>query len=433
MTDFSTASARSQSNNWLKNGNFARVPRTVVAKAYPESDPSVTIADAVTPDVSCLVNATPENYFLANWSILGSANGIGSIDLNPMDKRTGLRLRSFDSGNLVRISFSGEGTITLSQTIEVVNQFRGLPASLAFSAYKIAGEVKVQAKVQFGTASKDGMPFFSSGIGGYRRIVQPILACPLDLSKVEIQIVVSGKGGESIGVGGFCFALGSFDIALPFSESAGDVLLPRGAIILWEGDSCPAGFRSVEGADEAFLYQTYGDPNVLSGGAEKYVAPDPDDPLYDFLSTRQPEVRTTLGDNEHFSHQETNLFSRKVDEFQSATPDIQKLLASADFNDQGEPPGPGSGSPPSWSGHKPSVRAIDDSHGVNWPFSYEAQTEIEKFKMSSQMNEVLPGDREETKPVGTGGRWPGGHRHMLRSQGTPTLPPYQTYRFCEKI
>lgn len=92
MTDFSTASARSQSNNWLKNGNFARVPRTVVAKAYPESDPSVTIADAVTPDVSCLVNATPENYFLANWSILGSANGIGSIDLNPMDKRTGLKI-----------------------------------------------------------------------------------------------------------------------------------------------------------------------------------------------------------------------------------------------------------------------------------------------------------------------------------------------------
>jgi hypothetical protein len=79
------------------------------------------------------------------------------------------------------------------------------------------------------------------------------------------------------------------------------------------------------------------------------------------------------------------------------------------------------------------VRAIDDSHGVNWPFSYEAQTEIEKFKMSSQMNEVLPGDREETKPEGTSGRWPGGHRHMLKSQGTPTLPPYQTYRFCEKI
>lgn len=370
MTDFSTASARSQSNNWLKNGNFARVPRILVAKAYPESDPSVTVADAVTPDVSSLVNATPENSFLANWSIVGSANGIGSIDLNPMNKKTGFRFRSFDSGNLVRVSFSGEGTITLSQTIEVVNQFRGLPASLAFSAYKISGEVKVQAKVQFGVSSKDGMPFFSSGIGGYRRIVQPISACPLDLSKAEIQIVVSGKGGESIGVGGFCFALGSFDIALPFSESAGDVLLPRGAIILWEGDSCPAGFRSAEGADEAFLYQTYGDPNVLSGGAEKYVNPDPDDPLYDFLSTRQPEVRTTLGDNEHFSHQETNLFSRKVDEFQSATPDIQKLLASADFNDPGEPPGPGRGSPPTWSGHKPSVRAIDDNHGVDWPFSY---------------------------------------------------------------
>ena len=419
MTDILSSAGRNHSNNWLKNGNFFRVARETVAKSYPDTGavtPRITIADLITSeDVSTLVGATPENYVVANWSIYGEKDSSGAVDFDPLDSITGVRRRSFDSGRLMRIIFYDDVTITLEQEIEVVNQFRGMPATFAFSAQKIQGEVKIWAEFDFGGETAQAVPFFSSQVGSYRRIAHAIAECPLDLQKITVRIRIQGRRGYAIGVAGCAFALGRFDLSLPYSENPGDVALPRGTVILWEGDSCPPGYRPLPEAEEKMLFQTFGDPNVLSGGTEEYPLADDD-----FLSTVKPETRETLGDDQHFVHQREGMLGDPVVSFNSDDPDVQRRIHSPDFNDHGEPVGPG----PTWATRTKSLVWFQ-GQGVEWPFNPLSSTDIEIFKRSTQQNEVLPGGQKTF--------WPDAHKHLFTPVNAVILPPYASFRFCEKI
>ena len=73
MTDFISQSSRSHTNNWLKNGNFYRVPRQLMARSYnslrlSEARPAKTVVEVLTPDeLSTTVDSAVDNQFLANW------------------------------------------------------------------------------------------------------------------------------------------------------------------------------------------------------------------------------------------------------------------------------------------------------------------------------------------------------------------------------
>jgi hypothetical protein len=422
VTDILSSAGRNHTNNWLKNGNFARVAREAVAKSYPEvTSPSViprmNIADVLTPvDVSLLVDAAPSSYVVGNWSISGSQDNAGAVDFDPINGLTGVRRRSFDSGHLLRVTFYDDVVVTLEQEIEVINQFRGMPASFAFSAAKIEGEVKVWPEFDFGTEVIQGVPFFASQIGSYRRVVHAIEECPLGMEKIVVRLRVQGRKGQAIGLAGCSFALGRFDLSLPYSENPGDVALPRGSVILWEGESCPAGYRPVPEADEHMLYQTFGDPNVLSGGTEEY--PNVTEGL---LADKKPETRETLGDDQHFVHQRDGMVGEPVERFGSDDPDVQRRIQSPDFNDMGMPPGPG----PTWATRSKSLVWFD-GHGVDFPGMNPLNPkEVEDFKRSTEQNEVLPG--------GLPTFWEDQHKHQFVPVSAVILPPYASFRFCEKI
>jgi hypothetical protein len=168
-------------------------------------------------------------------------------------------------------------------------------------------------------------------------------------------------------------------------------------------------------ADEKMLYQTFGDPNVLSGGTEEY--PQADD---DFFSTIRPETRETLGDDQHFVHQRDGMVGESVDSFNSDDPDVQRRIQSPDFNDLGEPPGPG----PTWTTRDKSLIWFQ-GQGVEWPFNPLSTTDVETFKRSTQQNQVLPGGQKTF--------WPDAHRHHFTPVNAVILPPYASFRFCEKI
>ena len=458
MTDFTTQAGRNHTNNWLKNGNFARIPRELEARSYSsprfqETRPAMTVADAKTPEESSVaIGASPQNYYLANWSIFGSSDDCGSADVNPINNRTGIRNRSFDSGNFIRISFFQDATITLEQEIEVINQFRGMPATAAFSAYRLDGEVKIQAEIDFGSETVEGVPYFSSNIGAYRRIIQEVEECPLGLTKAVLRIKVFGRRGESLGISGAAFALGAYSLSLPYSEAMSDVLLPRGTIILWTGEACPAGFREVTPSTEGFLFQTYGDPNVLNGGTQEYPdisgqAADPNaEPIdsYDnVFAGREPDLEETLGDNEHFAHQKTNLFGETADDFLSASPDSQRRLGTVDFNDRGQPPRALDARRSAGERKASIIAAVEDysvgfTDQANPPLpDYTSTKDIEAFKRQTVQNEVLPGGAHEERAGQEGFDqtfvWADPHLHMFKSNGVATLPPYFTVKFCEKI
>lgn len=419
MTDILSAAGRNHSNNWLKNGNFFRTAREAVPKSYPATaTPRITIADMLTPvDVSVLVGATPVTDVVGNWAISGEKDSAGAVDFDPIDGVTGVRRRSFDSGRLLRVTFYDDVTITLEQEIEVINQFRGMPATFAFSAVKIEGEVKVWAEYDFGTETAESYPFFSSQIGSYRRVMHAIEECPLGLEKVVVRLKVKGRKGYAIGLAGCSFALGRFDLSLPYSENPGDVALPRGTVILWEGDEPPPGFRALPEADEKMLYQTFGDPNVLSGGREEY--PESAGGLF---ANKKPETRETLGDDQHFVHQRDGMVGDPIEVFPSDEPDVQRRIQSPDFNDHGIPIGPG----PQWATRDKSLVWFDGIDGVDFPGMNPLNTkEVEDFKRSTQQNEVLPGGIETY--------WPDAHKHTFRPVNAVILPPYASFRFCEKI
>lgn len=421
MSDILSSAGRSSSNNWLKNGNFVRVSREYAAKSYPDSGtPRMTIVDLVTPtDVTILVGTTPVTDVLGNWSIQGDQEAAGAVDFDPVDVRTGVRRRSFDSGRLVRVVFYDETTITFEQEIDVINQFRGRPATFAFSAQKLENEVKIWPEFDFGTSVEQGVPFFASQIGSYRRIMQTIDACPLDLEKIVVRLKMQGRQGYSIGFAGAAFALGAFELSLPYSENLGDVMLPRGTVILWEGEEPPPGYRALPDAEQKMLYQTFGDPNSLSGGTEEY--PDEEDNLF---ANRKPEARTTLGDDQHFVHQRGGMVGEPVEEFISDDPDVQRRIQSPDFNDEGMPPGPGDVSPGEWSVREKSL-VYFKGEGVGWPFDPLSPSEVEQFKRETKQNEVLPGSLETY--------WPDPHRHKFVPVNAVILPPYTSFRFYEKI
>ena len=336
-------------------------------------------------------------------------------------------------------------------------------ATAAYSAYRIDGEVKLETSIDFGTEELSGVPYFSSNVGQYRRITHEVEECPFGLNKIVLRLTISGDRGESVGISGMSFALGAFSLSLPYSESLGDFLLPRGSVILWEGESCPSGFREVAGAEDAFLYQIYGDPNVMNGGTQEYPdirakaeVADPNDPLSPYdnaFAIMEPAVREFIGDNEHFAHQKTNLFGETAEDFMSQGPDSVRRMRTIDFNDCGEPNNSFSASADhDWQNmmlRRASLIAASSDYGVQFGPENGAVPsipvitnvkDIASFKRQTVQNLVLPGGSNEDDPPFDPNAisaqkdvWRGPHRHTFKSLHVATLPPYFTAKFCEKI
>ena len=433
MTDILTTASSYNAVNWLKNGNFIRIPRQLKAQSYPQTGTTrlCTLASAVTPtDVSVPVMIAPKSDFLADWTISGNKDGVSSIDFDPVDLKSGVRMRSMDGGRLIRVSFFQTGEVLLEQELVVVNQFRGMEATLAFTVRKITGDVTIWPELDFGTSTKTFNAIHSSE-GYYRR--PDVVVCPLDLTKIVVRLRLATRSGSACGISGIMFALGAYDVGLPYCDNPAEGVMPRGAVILWAGAACPPGYRPVDGESGRFLYQVPGDPNAVSGGTEEYPdVLDPNTQDYAYYVSKRPEVQSEVGSDDHFAHQRAGMIGDKVDSFDSLPPDVQRRMETADFNDKGEPPGPG---PVPWAVRDASPEACRGA-GAQWPYAANAVAALETFKTNTQQNEVLPGGAGDPDSPGAypADVWRDPHKHTFYPKKDDiTLPPWKGFLFCEKI
>lgn len=273
--DYTHAARRPTVLNHLKNGNFLDLPKEYTPELISPlfGDPSmfrarvfrtvhpyhvqyitttnIIVQQLPVPGFSIESQPEPENT-LAFWDV-GGASGRASFNEDR---------ESPDGGNLLRVVFNEDGTITLSQSIESFNKFRGKPITLAVSGGTAERSVKVTMMVDTGGETLESRPFFSEYFGFYSRLID-VLEVPLDISKFEVTIKLEGREGASVDLSGAVLAIGAYSGDLPYADNIADKAMPSGIIIGWTGDACPPGFRSIE--DDAYLLPFHGDPNAFRG------------------------------------------------------------------------------------------------------------------------------------------------------------------------
>lgn len=268
-SDYTFMVTRPSVVNHLKNGGFfvyrsftainfasmktSRVFRTQyvhnVVDAAPWN-PSAATPSSI-PGISVETSA-PKESRLGYWDVWGVGSRIAFND----------GAKSLDGGNLLTLRFDYAGDVTLKQPIESFNKFRGKPVTFALTGKQGTGDVRVVLKISTGSKVLESRPFFSVRFGTYQRMIASF-EVPLDISKFEVLIVLTGKMGASVSLSGALLSLGAYYGDLPFSESLPDLALPSGTIVGYVGESCPAGFRSIGEGD--YMMTVLGDPNAVRG------------------------------------------------------------------------------------------------------------------------------------------------------------------------
>jgi hypothetical protein len=270
-TDYTFMATRPSVVNHLKNGGFFVYRSFTALNFYPStskiskvfrtqytyivSDPDPPTASTAVPFVvpGFMVEASPsKENFAGYWDVWGSQ---ARVLFNESKK-------SLDGGNLVTVRFTVDGEVTFRQGIDSFNKFRGKPVTLALTGVQETGDIKVVLKLGVGTKTLESRPFFSIRFGTYQRMIVSF-DVPLDISKFEVLVVLSGKAGYSTSFSGASLCIGAYSGDLPFSESLPDLSLPSGTVVGWVGESCPAGFRSLK--EEDYLFPVLGDPNAVRG------------------------------------------------------------------------------------------------------------------------------------------------------------------------
>ena len=249
-SDYTRLALRPMAINRLKNGNFNRTPRQYTVtdnyrhSAYGTAGITRTFRTRYKYDSQFVVGGEtlqsrvtipgfrvpdqrPPETFISDWFVWG-AEGIVSFDE---------RGRSMDDGARADLEFLAPGDVTFLQSIESFDKFRGKPVTLAVSGYQRNLDVKVQFIIDCGSKVIEGRPFYSRYFGPYTRMINVFESIPLDITKFDIMIKLSGDQGSSVGVSGIMMAIGAYHSDLPYSDNPSDVAVPSGAVILWLEDT----------------------------------------------------------------------------------------------------------------------------------------------------------------------------------------------------
>jgi len=248
--DYTRLALRPMAINRLKNGNFNRTPRqhTITdnynVSAYATAGITRTFRTRYKYDSQMVIDGAtlqnrvtipgfhvlaqkPAETFISDWFVWG-AEGVISFDE---------RGRSMDDGARADLEFLAPGDVTFLQSIESFDKFRGKPVTLAVSGYQRNRNVKVQFVIDCGSKVIEGRPFHSRYFGPYTRMIDVFESIPLDISKFEVMLKMTGGQGGSVGLSGIMMAIGAYASDLPYSDNPSDVAVPSGAVILWLGDT----------------------------------------------------------------------------------------------------------------------------------------------------------------------------------------------------
>jgi hypothetical protein len=302
----------------------------------------------------------PEENFVAYWDIWGVEAVVGFNGQGA----------SFDGGNRLEIEFVEAGIVNMRQSIESFDKFRGKPVSIALSGYEYRRDIKVWIEIDVGSRVIQSRPFYSRYFGSYSRGVDYLGEVPLDISKFEVTLKLEGVKGASGAVSGVMLAMGRYASDLPYSDNPSDRVLPSGTVILWAGEACPPGFRSVV-EDETYLYAHLGDPNAFRGTSGSRLG-----------VREQPSRKKEIGYNGHNHEQEG------ADEYQPGA-----------FEESVDPF---------------RTPAVNDKNMPEYP-----------TKSAEDQDPPYTGARVSALPTD--------HTHLMEISGADVEPPNIRVRVCEKI
>jgi len=301
--DRTTLGRRLSVVNHLKNGGFfvyrqftainytgiwkatTRVYRTQYTHRVTDATPAYTAPSTAAPETVpgfFTATAAPKEQTVGYWDVWGS---VARVSFNE-------RRKSLDGGNLVSVRFSENGQVFLKQSFHSFDKFRGKAVTFALSGSIGTGSVKVLLRVDTGKTVLESRAFYSEYFGPYYRMVASFNV-PLDITKLDAVIALEGADSSSAGISGASLCLGAYMGDLPFSENLPDIALPSGTIVAWMGESCPAGFRSID--ENAYLLMTLGDPNAVRGN----MAYGGTAQAGGTVDSMGPKGKTTLGDQSH--------------------------------------------------------------------------------------------------------------------------------------
>jgi hypothetical protein len=228
-------------------------PPTVFRNAY-EAWPALDASYAFD------VRAGKTGEALGPWVVTGAS---ASIEVRPLDA-DGEVIRSKDGGNVIRVTLGAKGEIDIAQSIVDVRPFRGDKLTVAYSGAKVTGNPRVAVVLKVDGVETEADVSYGGSLGVHTRRVAKPTAIALAAKTIDVIIRIKGNAGDSLLLSGIAAAQGDYAYDLPYSESAADLALPSGCVIMYTGSSCPPGFRPVPGMDGRNAYAFTGDPHFYA-------------------------------------------------------------------------------------------------------------------------------------------------------------------------
>jgi hypothetical protein len=199
---------------------------------------------------------------LGYWDVYGSASG---VDVAPT-AANGTVYTSYDGGNVVRVQFLSTGSVFFDQTIQNIAGLRGEKMSIAISGYSFLGAVQVALVVLADGVELGRLAALSASFGAYRRFGKT-LSIPHTTKKLDLRIELKGSAGSSVGLSGVTVLQGASGDINRFVPSIADTAMPANTVILFEGDSCPQGYRDVSPVDSVMGIVTSGHASIMGANA----------------------------------------------------------------------------------------------------------------------------------------------------------------------
>lgn len=195
---------------------------------------------------------------LGYWDIYGGATG---VEVAPVDA-TGRLMPSLDGGNLLRAQFLATGTLFLEQEVGNIAGLRGQRLSVMFSGYAFEGAVRVAMVVLVDAEEHSRTEALSTSFGQYRRVGTSV-TIPATAKQVTLRLELQGRSGTSVGLSGITALQGPSGALSRFVPSIADTAMPSNTVILYEGDTCPSGYRNVSPAEPIIGLLTGGHAGVM--------------------------------------------------------------------------------------------------------------------------------------------------------------------------
>jgi len=260
---FGTQNANTKhSLNRLTNGGFYRVMlpvdetlTTVVGAGTQPRSAYIDRENAAASPAYRIPTARPSETAIANWYIYGVA---GTVDIRPTDPNNqNVPVRGQNGPTPVRVTTFETGDVVVEQDIA---EFWGLlDRDLTLSFFVGQGNraiaLQVEAEYGSGVVVLDTLSSKTFPAGNQRKIQ---FTAPYDATKFTLRFRLTGVPDASVYLGEAMLQLGK--VAKPrYTDDIAASERPRGACVLFVGDTVPPGYIVECEAEDKFLYPTAGD------------------------------------------------------------------------------------------------------------------------------------------------------------------------------